>query len=375
MIPYGHQSIDKEDIDAVVDALGSDCLTQGERVTRFEKDLADYCGAKYAVVVSNGTAALHSAFVAVGIGSGDEFITTSLTFVATSNVGVWQGARPVFVDIDPTTGNMDISKIEEKITDKTKAIVPIDYTGRPVDLEKIKEIADRYNLKVIEDASQALGASFNGRKVGSISDLSTFSFHPVKNITTGEGGAILTDNEEYYKKMKRFITHGIIKENLDKNLGAWYFDMVELGLNYRLPDFACALGIRQLSKLNLFLQKRKKIVEKYDEAFLDFDNIITPVKDDEIYKSAWHLYTIRLKENLVSKKVAIFDKLRAEGIGVQVHHIPVHMHTFYKNLGYTSDGLEQTEKWYNSVISLPLYPDLTEDEQKKVIEKVKAIVV
>lgn len=374
MIPYGHQFIDEDDIQAVVDVLRSDFLTQGPKIDEFEKKLAEYCGAKYAVVVSNGTAALHAAYMAAGLKSGDEFITSTITFPATSNAGLWQGAKPVFVDIDPTTGNINVDLIEEKINKNTRAIVPVDYTGRPADLEKIKQLAQKYNLIVIEDACQALGAIYKDKKVGSISDLTVFSFHPVKSITTGEGGAILTDNEGYYKKMKRFVTHGITKENLDKNLGGWYFDMVDLGQNYRLTDLQCALGINQLSKLDIFVEKRLGIIKKYNNAFRQIKGLVVPLEDDETYRSAWHLYVLRLDGVLAKKRLEIFDQLRARGIGAQVHHIPVYKHSFYQSLGYTSIGFDETEKWYSSIISLPLYPSLSEKDQEYVIETVKAIV-
>lgn len=375
IIPYGYQSISQTDIDAVAEALRSDYLTQGKKVLEFENALAKYCGAKYAVVAANGTAALHTAFAAAGIGEGDEFITTSLTFVATANVGRWLGAKPVFVDVDSETGNIDAGKIEEKITAKTRALVPVDYTGRPVDLEKIIALAKKYNLVVIEDACQALGASYNNKKIGSVSDLTVFSFHPVKSITTGEGGAILTDSEEYYKKMKSFITHGITKGEFEGKAGAWQYDMTDLGLNYRLTDFACALGLSQLKKLDGFIKTRREIVKKYNLAFENFDKIIIPKFDDENNQSAWHLYVIRLNENNIKNRKQIFAELRDAGIGVQVHHVPVYRLTYYKNLGYAGDGLENTEKFYNSILSLPLYPDLSFTEQNQVIEKVKSIVV
>ena len=375
MIPYGRQSIEQDDIDAVIKVLTSDFLTQGESVGEFEKKLAEYCGAKCAGVVSSGTAALHAAFFAIGLAEGDEFITSSMTFAATANAGLWQKGKPVFVDIDLETGNIDVEKIEEKITDKTKAIVPVDYTGRPADLEKIKQIADKHNLVVVEDACQALGAVYHGRKIGAISDLTVFSFHPVKSITTGEGGAILTNNGQYYKKMKSFITHGVTKGDFIGKVGGWQYDMVDLGLNYRLTDIACALGISQLKKIDTFLNKRIELVKIYNIAFENFTKIIIPKFDDKNNKSGWHLYVIRLNENNKKSRKQVFDELRDIGIGVQVHHTPVHTLTYYKNLGYTGAGLENTEKFYNSILSLPLYPNLTKEDQNKVIEKVKEIIV
>lgn len=370
MIPYGHQFIDNEDIQAVVDVLRSDFLTQGPKVEEFEKKLAEYCGSKYAVVVANGTAALHTAYVAAGLKSGDEFITTSITFPATSNAGLWQGAKSVFVDVEAKTGNINVDLIEEKINKNTKAIVPVDYSGRPVELDQIKQLAKKYNLIVIEDACQALGASYNGRKIGSVSDLTVFSFHPVKTITTGEGGAILTDNEEYYKIMKKFVTHGISKKDFVHNSpGDWYFEMQMLGMNYRLTDLQCALGISQLKKIDNFINQRKQIVSRYNEAFKNLDIIDLPKEDSENNQSAWHLYVVRLKGKLISHRSEIVKNLRAEGVGAQIHHIPTHLHPYYQRLGYKKGSLPVAENFYESILSLPLYPGLTEDQQNFVINK------
>ena len=375
MIPYGRQSIADDDVAAVVEALRSPHLTQGPRVKEFEEALSAYCGARYAVVVSSGTAALHAAYAAAGLGPGDEFITTAMTFVATANVGVWQGARPVFVDIDPATGNLNPSEIEAKINDKTKAIVPVDYTGRPADIEAINAIAKSHNLIVIEDGAQSLGGVLNGKRVGALADLTTLSFHPVKLITTGEGGAILTDNEKYYKILKRFITHGVRYEDfIETKPGDWYFEMTDLGLNYRLSDLQCALGLSQLKKLDRFLEKRRALVRRYNEAFALIKELIIPPADDERVQSAWHLYTIRLRTDLIPTKREIFSALRSRGVGVQVHHVPVHMHPYYRTHGYADVSLPETEKWYEAVMSLPLFPDLGEKEQQQVINTVLAVI-
>jgi perosamine synthetase len=375
MIPYGKQSIDESDIDAVVDVLRSNYLTQGPKVKEFEDALANYCGAKYSVVVSNGTAALHTAFVAAGLKPGDEFITSAMTFVATVNAGIWLGAKPVFVDIDSTTGNIDATKIVARITEKTKAIVPIDYTGRPAEMKKIYEIAKKNNLIVIEDAAQSLGGSLKGKKVGTLADLTTLSFHAVKNITTGEGGAILTDKKEYYDIMTRFRTHGVRNSNfVYEKPGDWYFEMSELGLNYRLTDIQAAFGVSQIKRLNSFLEQRREIALRYDQAFKDVSNVVTPTKDTDEVKSAWHLYVLRLEGDLVVKKREIFEKLREKGIWVQVHHIPVHLHPYYRS-HFGEISLPETERWYESVISLPIYPDLTEDDQNYVIDTIKKLVL
>jgi perosamine synthetase len=376
MIPYGRQSISDEDIQAVVETLRSDYLTQGPRVEQFEKKLAEYCGASYAVVVSSGTAALHAAYAAVGLSDGDEVITSPMTFAATANPVLWQGAKPVFVDIENETGNIDVSLIEEKITSKTKAIAPIDYTGRPVDLDGILQIAKKHNLFVIEDACHAIGASYKNKKIGSISDLAVFSFHPVKNITTGEGGAILTNSEELYKKMKSFVVHGIHRTDFVKDSpGAWYHEMQELGMNYRLTDIQAALGISQLKRLDIFLQKRVHLVERYNEAFKDIEQLILPLLDTTDIKSAWHLYVIRLKGVLVQKRADIFAFLREKGIWVQVHYIPVYYHPYYESLGYDKGLCPNAEAFYEASISIPLFPDLTESEQDVVIKIIKEAIV
>jgi len=375
MIPYGHQSINDEDVAEVVKVLRSGWLTQGPQVDKFEQALSEYCNTKYAVATSSGTSALHAAFFASGLKYGDEFITTPITFPATSNAGLWQGARPIFVDIQSKSGNLNVDLIEQSITKNTKAIVSVDYTGRPIELDKIKEIADKYNLLVIEDACQALGASYNGKKIGSLNDFTVFSFHPVKNITTCEGGAVLTNNKEYYKKMKKFVNHGITKFDLTTETpGDWYFEQQDLGLNYRLTDLQCALGVSQLKRLDSFVEKRRQLVASYNEAFEIIEEIITPPFDSENIKSAWHLYVIRLSGRAANQRGEIFKKLRDNGIGVQVHHIPVYYHPYYKSLGYSKGICPEAEKFYERIISLPLYPDLTAEHQNEVIEKVKLAV-
>lgn len=372
MIPYGRQSIDNDDIAAVEAVLKSDYLTQGPAVEEFEKALAAYCGSTYAVVVSNGTTALHAAYIAMDLKEGDEVITSPLTFPATSNAALWQGACPVFVDIDPRTGNIDAEKIEEKITSKTRAIAPIDYTGRPVDLDHIREIAKKHNLIVVEDACQALGGSYKGKKIGSLSDLTVFSFHPVKSITTGEGGAILTNNENFYKRMKKFITHGITKTDfVNPTHGPWYFEMQMLGNNYRLTDMQAALGLSQLKKLDRFIEKRRALVKRYNEAFQNISAFQIPLLDSEEVQSAWHLYVIELQNEWREKRRELVEYLRDNGVGAQIHHIPVHLHPYYQSLGFKKGELPLAENFYDGILSLPLYPDLTEEQQDMVIELVK----
>ncbi len=376
MINYGRQTIDEEDIRAVVDVLRSDFLTQGPIVEKFEQALASYCGARYAIVMNSGTAALHAAYQAIEIESGDEFITAPITFPATANAAVWQGALPVLVDVELDTGNIDVTRIEEKITKKTKALVPIDYTGRPAALEEITTLGKKYGIPVIEDACQALGATYKGRKVGSISDLTVFSFHPVKSITTGEGGAVLTDTEEYYHKMKQFITHGVTKKNfIHASEGPWYFEMQMLGQNYRLTDFQCALGISQLQRLNSFVDRRRLLAERYHHAFSSTPGLILPLLDTPESESAWHLYVIRLSEEVHISRNQLIIELREAGIGANVHHIPMYRHPYYEDLGFSKIDYSKTEQFYQSCLTLPLYPTLSFDEQDYIVEHVLEKVV
>ncbi len=300
MIPYGRQSINEDDIRAVERVLRSDRLTQGPEVAAFEEALASYCGARFAVVAANGTAALHAAYHAAGIGESDEIITSAMTFVATANAALYLGAKSVFADIDPSSGAIDPRLIEAAITDRTKAIVPIHYMGRPAEFDGISAIAKKNNLLVIEDGCQALGADYKGRKIGNLGDMTVFSFHPVKSITTGEGGAVLTNDEILYKKMKRFITHGIAKENFTyESHGPWYIEQQVLGYNYRLTDVQCALGKSQLGRLDQFIAKRKQLAARYDSAFVNAKNFVLPPKDTSDVRSAWHLYVIRLKDRCI----------------------------------------------------------------------------
>ncbi len=371
-IPYGRQCISEEDIQAVVDTLRSDYLTTGPKISEFEKVIADYTGAKYAVAVSNGTAALHIACMAAGISEGDEVITSPITFVASANCSFYCGATPIFADIDLDTYNISPESIEKCITDKTKAIVAVHFSGQPCDMDRIREIADKHNLIVIEDAAHALGADYKSKKIGSISDMTTFSFHPVKHITTAEGGMVTTNNKELYEKLLLYRTHGITRDSelMSKNDGAWYYEQIDLGYNYRITDVQCALGISQMKRLDEFVSKRRELVARYNKAFENVDEIITPYQLAGCNNS-YHLYVIRL--NTIDRN-EVFDKLRAAGIGVNVHYIPVHTQPYYKRY-YEENKMAQPEcpnaiKYYNTAISLPLYPELSYEQQDYVIEKV-----
>lgn len=392
-IPYGRQSIDDADIEAVVKVLKSDYLTTGPAVAAFEKKVADYVGAKYAVAVSNGTAALHVACLAAGIGDGDEVITTPITFAASANCVLYCGGTPVFADIDPDTYNISPEELEGKITPQTKAIIPVHYTGQPCDMDAILEIARKRDLLVIEDGAHALGASYKGKKIGSIADMTCFSFHPVKPVTTGEGGMIVTDNEELYRKLVLYRSHGItrdkdmmqqyedqLQQSSDQVLqeaadmlrgdvmdpGGWYYQQLELGYNYRITDISCALGGSQMDKLDDFLERRRQIAKKYDEAFADISQIKTPWQQEGC-QSGWHLYMIQTMER---SRREVFDGLRQAGIGVNVHYIPVYRHPYYQRNGYAGVHCLNAEAFYERAVSLPIFPGLTEKQQDYVIDHV-----
>ncbi len=365
-IPYGKQSIDENDIKAVVDVLKSDFITTGPKIEEFEIKVADYVGAKYAVAIANGTAALHAACFAAGIGEGDEVITTPITFAASANCALYCGATPVFADIDKESYNISPADIKEKITDKTKAIIAVHFTGQPCEMDEIHKIAAENNLIVIEDAAHALGADYKGKKIGSLSDMTTFSFHPVKHITTGEGGMIVTNDEKLYERLKLFRTHGITREEkyLSRNDGPWYYEQIDLGYNYRITDIQCALGISQMDKLDDFVKKRRMLVERYNNVFEEVSEIVVP-KQVEGCNNSYHLYVIQ-----VENRLEVFNKLRTAGIGVNVHYIPVYKHPYYQKNGYADVKCPNAEEYYEHCISLPLYPNLTVKEQDYVIEKV-----
>ena len=371
MIPYGKQTIEQDDIQAVEDVLKSDFLTTGPKIAEFEQTVADYVGAKYAVVISNGTSALHAACFAAGIGPGDEVITTPLTFAASANCVLYCGGTPVFADVDPKTYNIDPEDIRRKITDRTKAIIAVHLAGQPCDMDAIHSIAREHGLIVIEDGAHALGSVYKGKRVGSLSDMTTFSFHPVKPITTGEGGMIVTDNEDFYKKMILFRSHGITRDDsmMTRNDGPWFYQQFDLGYNYRITDIQCALGCSQMKKLDIFLARRKEIVARYNEAFADCDNIITPYQLSDT-ESGWHLYIVQVKN---CDRRQVFENMREKGIGVNVHYIPVYMHPYYQEHGYENVHCANAEEIYSHIISLPLYPGLTSEQQDYVIDTLKSL--
>ena len=375
-LPYGRQWIDEEDIDRVVNILRGDYLTTGPEIERFEREIADYVGAKYSVAFANGTAALHAACFAADIKKGDEVITTPLTFAASGNCILYQGGKPVFADINLQTYNIDPQIIEALITEKTKAIIPVDFTGLPIDIDAINKIAENNNLIVIEDAAHALGSVYKGKKVGSLSDMTMFSFHPVKHITTGEGGIITTNKEDYYHKLKQFRSHGITKEadKLINNHGSWYYEMQILGYNYRITDIQAALGRSQFKKIESFLKIRKDYVQNYNHAFKDMEEVVTPVESSDV-SSSWHLYIIRLNlDKLTVGRREVFEALLKENIGVNVHYIPVYHHPYYRQLGYKKGICPNAEKFYEEAITLPLFPSMSEKDVKNVIDAVKKVI-
>ena len=377
-IYYGRQCVGEDDVKAVSEVLTSDFITCGPMVAKLEKELSDYCEAKYAVAVSNGTAALHCACIAAGLKEGDEVITTPLTFAASANCVRYVGATPVFADINPETYNIDPESIRAHITPKTKAVIAVDFTGQCVENEAIRAICDEYNLIFIEDAAHAIGSIYDGKKVGSLADMTCFSFHPVKTITCGEGGAVTTNNEELYKKIVLAHTHGITHdEDLMEEApheGIWYYEQISLGYNYRLTDFQAAMLSSQLKKLDDFKTKRKRIVAKYNDAFKDLSGIIVQ-KEIEKSDTCRHLYIIRLDlDKLNCTRREFFDAMSAENVQCQIHYVPVYWFPYYKHLGYKEGLCPNAEEVYKGILSIPLYPSLSDSDVDDVIEAVKKLV-
>lgn len=369
-LQYGRQYIDDEDIRSVIQALKSDFLTTGPLVEEFERKFADYVGVKYAVAVSNGTAALHIACLAAGLQKGDEGITTPITFAASSNCMLYCGAKPVFCDINLDDYNIDENKINSYINENTKVILPVDFTGQCCNIGKIMRIAKENNLIVIQDASHSLGTKYLDKQIGSIADMTTFSLHPVKTITSGEGGVVTTNSLALYEKLKLYKTHGITKNkgNLrNKEHPEWYYEQIYLGYNYRITDLQSALGISQLSKIEKFIEKRKKLVNLYNKFLKDMDGII--LQKEEYYSdTSRHLYIIRLDLNkFKATRDDIYNALIAENIGVNIHYIPVYKHPYYKEIGYEDVICENAETFYNSSITLPLHVNMDESDIKDVV--------
>ena len=377
-IYYGKQWVDEEDVKSVSEVLVSDFITCGPKVEEMERALENYTGAKHAVAVSNGTAALHCACIAAGVGPGDEVITTPMTFAASANCALYCGAKPVFADINPKTYNIDPESIRAHITDKTKAVVAVDFTGQAVEVEKIRAICDEYNLVFIEDAAHSIATKYKGQQVGTLADITTFSFHPVKTITGGEGGACLTNNDEYYQKLFLAHTHGITHdESLMEGApheGPWYYEEISLGYNYRITDFQAALITSQMNKLDMFAERRKEIVQKYNKAFEKIPEIIVQKEIPES-DTCRHLYIIRLDlDKLTCTRKEFFDAMSAENVQCQIHYVPVYWFPYYQHLGYEKGLCPNAEEVYKGIMSIPLYPKLTDQDVNDVIHAVTKIV-
>jgi len=376
LLPYGHQSIDEADIQAVVATLRSDWLTTGPRIAEFEEAFAARTGARHAVSFSSGTAALHAAAFAAGLKAGDEAITSPLSFVATANCVLYQQGVPVFADVSRDTLNLDPELAAARLTPRTRVILPVDYAGHPADLSPIFDLAERRGLVVIEDASHALGAGYKGRHVGSLAHMTVFSFHPVKHITTGEGGMVTTDNAKFAETLRRFRNHGISSDARQRQAaGQWHYEMVLLGFNYRLTDIACALGIQQLKKLEANLARRRQIAARYTDAFREIHEVVPPAVRHGI-DPAWHLYPIRLdRARLKADRGQVFAALRAENIGVNVHYIPVHRHPYYRErFGYRGGEYPVAEDAYERLISLPMFHGMSDQDVDDVIRAVEKVI-
>jgi UDP-4-amino-4,6-dideoxy-N-acetyl-beta-L-altrosamine transaminase len=374
MLPYGRQLIEEDDVAAIVEALRGDWITTGPLVAEFERRLASRVGARHGVAVSSGTAALHAAVFAAGIGPGDEVIVPPLTFVASANPILYLGATPVFADVRPDTLNLDPARVEEKITPRTRAIIAVDFAGHPSDLDSLLEIARARGLVLIEDAAHALGAEYRGRPVGALADLTTWSFHPVKQIATGEGGMVTTNDPGLAERCARFRNHGISSEAMDRfRSGEWYYEMVDLGFNYRLTDLQCALGLSQLAKLDRFLARREAIAARYRRAFADLPGGSLQAVEPHV-RHAWHIFPLLLDlERLAGDRRAIFGALRAEGIGVSVHYLPVYRHPYYQRLGYDKGLCPLAEAAYERLLTVPLFPAMEDRDVEAVITAVKKV--
>jgi UDP-4-amino-4,6-dideoxy-N-acetyl-beta-L-altrosamine transaminase len=369
-LPYGRQTVDDDDVRAVVEALRSPWITQGPRVEAFERALCEVTGARHAVAVSSGTAALHCAYAAIGLGPGDEIVTSPNTFLATANAAVYLGARPRFADLEPRRHNLDPERVEGQINDRTRAVVAVDFAGHAAEYDRLREICDRRGLRLIADASHSLGGTYRRRRVGTLGDLSCLSFHPVKGITSGEGGAVLTDDGGLAGACRRFRNHGLVRdpEHLAWPDGPWSYEMNEPGFNYRITDVQCALGASQLRKLGGFIERRRQLAASYAKRLAGLADVELPGEDESV-RSAWHLYVVQVP---AARRRDVFERLRARNIGVQVHYIPVYRQPYYRRLlGLEYAGFPETERYYAGCISLPLFPTLTEAEQQRVADELR----
>ncbi|WP_410587251.1 UDP-4-amino-4,6-dideoxy-N-acetyl-beta-L-altrosamine transaminase [Amycolatopsis sp. lyj-23] len=370
-LPYGRQSISEADIQAVVDVLRGDWLTTGPAVQQFEADLAAHTGGTPAVAVTSGTAALHVAYAAAGIGPGDEVVTSPMTFVATAATAALHGAKVVFADVEPDTGNLAVDAAAAAVTERTKVVAAVDYAGHPAELDALGELARNAGALLLEDAAHSVGGSWQGRPVGSIADLTTFSFFPTKNLTTAEGGAVVTPSEHLLHRARGFRNHGLVRDRAEQRYpdeGGWHQEVHEFGLNYRLPDVLCALGSSQLTRLAEFKKRRAEIHARYTAAFADVDGVATPPSRPGA-DPVWHLYPLRVLEG---RRKALFEHLRGTGIGVQVNYIPAYWHPVFEDLGYRRGLCPNAEAYYEQELSLPLFPSLTDADVDRVVDAVRA---
>lgn len=372
MLPYGRQSIDDSDVQAVVEALRSDWLTTGPQVAAFEADLATWTGGVPCVSVSNGTAALHTAYAAAGIGAGDEVVTSPMTFVATASTAIMLGARVTFADVDDATANLDPAAADAAVTSRTRVVAAIDFAGHPAEYDELRKVTERTGALLLADAAHSIGSTYRGAPVGSIADLTTFSFFPTKNLTTAEGGAVAARSPDLLERARRFRTIGLVRDRAQHRYpdeGGWYYEVPEFGLNYRLPDVLCALGRSQLRRLPTFKARRAELVARYNTLLADLPGLRLPTQREWV-DPIWHFYPVRV---LDGRRREVYDRMRAQGIGVQVNYIPVHWHPAFDDLGYRRGMCPVAEAFYAEELSLPLFPDLTDADQDRVIEALRGI--
>ncbi len=367
-LPYGRQWIEEEDVRAVAEILRADWITTGPRVPAFEAAVARFVGAREGVAVSSGTAALHAAIHAAGVGEGDEVVVPAMTFASSANAVVFEGGTPIFADVDPDTLLLDPAEVERRLTPRTRAVMAVDYAGQPCDYEVLRQICRSHDLTLIADACHALGAAYRGQRVGTLADLTAFSFHPVKHITTGEGGMVMTDSSERATRMRTFRNHGISSEaRMRERQATWHYEMVELGYNDRLTDFQCALGMSQLKRLKDWLARRRALAAHYDQFLAALDGV-TPLTVREDVEHAYHLSVVRVEGGGEARRDAVFQAMRARGIGVNVHYIPVHLHPFYRERFGTGEGqLPISEQAYEEILTLPLFPRMSEADVDEVV--------
>jgi dTDP-4-amino-4,6-dideoxygalactose transaminase len=372
MLPYGRQSIDDTDVEAVAAVLRSDWLTTGPQVAAFEADLTAWTGGVPCVSVSNGTAALHTAYAAAGIGAGDEVVTSPMTFVATASTAIMLGARVTFADVDDETANLDPAAADAAVTSRTRVVAAIDYAGHPAEYDELRKVTERSGALLLADAAHSIGSTYRGAPVGSIADLTTFSFFPTKNLTTAEGGAVAAKSPELLERARRFRTIGMVRDQAQlrhPDEGGWYYEVPEFGLNYRLPDVLCALGRSQLRRLPTFKARRAELVARYNTLLADVPGLRLPTQREWV-DPIWHFYPVRV---LDGRRREVYDRMRTQGIGVQVNYIPVHWHPVFEDLGYRRGMCPVAERFYAEELSLPLFPDLTDADQDRVVDGLRRI--